>query len=102
MKYAVIRIKNNQYKVVEGEELLVDKLNDKTIDSEVLLYVDGKNIKLGDPVIKKAKVKIKVIEEEVKGEKIHVQTFKAKSRYRRKKGFRPVYSRIKIEKLSLT
>jgi len=102
MKYAVIRIKGNQFKVSEGEEILIDKIIDKTVEPEVLLYVDGKKAKVGNPVVKKAKVKIKILEKELKGKKIHVQTFKAKSRYRRKKGFRPIYSKIMIEKLSLS
>ncbi len=99
-KYAVIRIKGNQYQVTEGEEILVDKLADKKIEAEVLLLVDKKKIKIGKPIVKGVKVKLKVLKEEEKGKKLYVQKFKAKSRYRRKYGFRPVYTRLLVEKIS--
>ncbi len=40
MKYAVIRLQGNQYKVSEGEEILVDYLGGKKPAPEVLLFVD--------------------------------------------------------------
>ena len=99
-KYAVIRIKGNQYKVTEGQELLVDKLRDKKIEPEVLLLVDDGKVKVGKPTAKDTKVKIKILKEEEKGKKLYVQKYKAKSRYRKKIGFRPVYTRLLVEKIS--
>lgn len=98
-KYAVVRIKGHQYKVTEGEEILVDKLGKEKLEPEVLLVVDGEKVAVGKPVIKEAKVKIKVVKEEEKGEKIHVRKYKSKSRYRRHIGFRPRYTRLLIEKI---
>jgi large subunit ribosomal protein L21 len=98
-KYAVIKIKGTQYKVSEGDEILVDKLNGKP-EPEVLLLVDDDKVKVGKPKVTGASLKLKVLNEVEKGEKISVQTFKAKSRYRRKIGFRPQYSRILVEKIS--
>src|SRR3990167_7333517 len=98
MKYAVIKLQGRQYKVEEGEEILVDKFTEKKVSPEVFLVIDGKEMKIGKPVVKSAKVKIKVMGNE-KGEKIMVQKFKAKSRYRRKMGFRPQYTRLLIEKI---
>ena len=100
MKYAVIRIKGNQYKVTEGQELLVDRLKDTKIKPEVLLLVNNGKISIGKPTVKDAKVKIKVIKEEEKGKKLYIQKFRAKSRYRRKMGFRPLHTRLLIEKIS--
>ena len=99
MKYAVIRIKGRQYKVTEGEELLVDKSLEKEIIPEVLLIVEDGKVKIGAPKVKNAKVKLKVLKDEEKGKKLHIQKYKAKSRYRRKAGFRPVYTRLLIEKI---
>jgi large subunit ribosomal protein L21 len=99
MKYAVIELKGTQYKVKEGDELLVDKLGDDKPDARVLLLVDGKKVTVGKPEVKGAKVKLKVLEKELKGKKVSVETFKAKSRYRRKIGFRPQLSKIKVEKI---
>lgn len=98
-KYAVIKLKNSQFKVSEGDEILVDKLSEKP-DAEVLMVVEDGKVKLGKPKVKGAKVILKVIEEKEKGKKIHVQKYKAKSRYRRKIGFRPVFTRLKAQKIS--
>lgn len=101
MKYAVVRINGHQYIVEEGMEVLVDKLADpKKITAEVLLTVDGEKVKVGKPLVKEAKVTFKVISDLEKGEKVHVKTYKAKSRYRKHKGFRHQYSRLKVEKIS--
>ena len=99
-KYAVIRIKGQQYKVSEGDEILIGKTSDKKIEAEVLLYSDGKEIKVGKPVVSGIKVKLKVLEEAEKGKKLHVKKYRAKSRYRKKIGFRPVYTRLLIEKIA--
>lgn len=99
MKYAIVKIKGQQYKVSEGDEILVDKLGTDKPDVKILLVVNEKNVKIGKPEVKDAKIKIKILEAEEKGKKLYVQTFKAKSRYRRKIGFRPIYSRLLIEKI---
>ncbi|OGM24929.1 50S ribosomal protein L21 [Candidatus Woesebacteria bacterium RIFCSPHIGHO2_02_FULL_38_9] len=101
MKYAVIRLKGHQYKVKEGEEILVDHLDSKKIEPEVLLISEGDKVEVGKPVINDEKVIIKIMEEEVKGEKIHILKYKAKSRYRKHTGFRPLYTKLLIEKISL-
>jgi large subunit ribosomal protein L21 len=99
-KYAVLRIGGKQYKAVEGKEILVDKLVDpKKFDVETLLIVDGEKVKVGKPVIKEAKIKVKVVTELEKGEKIEIYKFKAKSRYKRHTGFRPQYTRLLIESI---
>jgi len=99
-KYAVVRIGGKQYKVTEGKEILVDKLTDpKKFDVETLLAVDGEKVRVGKPVVKDAKIKIKVVAGLEKGEKIEIYKFKAKSRYKRHIGFRPQYSRLLVEKI---
>jgi large subunit ribosomal protein L21 len=101
MKYAVIRLQGQQFRVSEGDEILVGKLKDpKKVEPEVLLVVDEAKVKIGKPVIKDAKVAIKVLSELEKGEKIEIYKFKAKSRYKRHTGFRPKYSRLQIGKIS--
>lgn len=99
-KYAVIKLNNVQYKVNEGDELLVDKITDKKALAEVLLVVDGENVKVGDPVVKGAKVDFKILEEVEKGDKVTVVKYRSKSRYRKTMGFRPVHTRIKVTKIS--
>lgn len=99
-KYAVIRIKGNQFKVTEGEEILVGKLGKEKVEPEVLLLVNNGKVSVGKPTVKVAKIKLKVVTEEEKGKKLYVTTYRAKSRYRRKRGFRPLYTRLLVEKIS--
>ncbi len=100
-KFAVIRITGKQYRVTESEEILVDKINDlKKVEPEVLLYVEGDKVEVGTPVLTKVKVKVKVITEVEKGEKIDIFKYKAKSRERRHVGFRAQHTRLLIEKIS--
>lgn len=101
MKYAVIKLQGHQYKVEEGTTILVDKLADpKKPDPRVLLLVDGDKVTVGKPEVKGASVTFKVLAEEEKGEKVTVLKYKAKSRYRRKTGFRPVYTKLQVSKIT--
>ena len=102
--FAIVQIGGKQYKVTEGSELLVDKLNATnggvTLD-KVLLFVDGGEVKIGTPTVSGAQVVAKVLGQE-KGEKVTVLKFKAKLRYRRKSGFRAALTRIKIDAIKVT
>lgn len=100
MKYAVIKLQGRQYIVKEGQKLLVDKLPKSKPEVKVLFLRDEKKVLIGKPYIEKAKVDYKVLEEEKKGEKIKVLIYKAKSRYRKRKGIRPIYSQIEITQIS--
>ena len=99
MKYAVIRINGHQYRVEEGQEMAVDRLEAKEGQEieipEVLLVVDGEKIEIGQPLVSKTKIKAKVLEN-LKGEKIRIVHFRAKSRYRKTRGFRALLTKIKI------
>lgn len=98
MKYAIIRINKTQYKVSEGDEILVDLLKQEKIEPEVLFLSDEDKIQIGQPLLPKVKIEIKKLENE-KGEKIQVKTYKAKSRHRRHIGFRAKLTRLKIVKI---
>lgn len=98
-KYAVIKLVGHQYKVSEGEEFLVDHLVDPKIQPEVLLVVEEAKVKVGQPKVGNAKVGIKIMGEE-KGRKIDIYKYKAKSRYRKHVGFRPLYTKIQIGKIT--
>jgi len=104
-QYAIIKIGAHQFKVSQDDELEIDKIEgeegQKLVFEEVLLLVTDEEIKIGQPVIKGAKIQATLLEQK-KGKKIRVATYKAKSRYRRVKGFRPHLSKIKIEKISLS
>lgn len=100
MKYCVLLLSGKQYRVSEGDEILVSKLKGKA-DPKILLLKDDDKLELGKPYLEKAKVDLKV-GEMVKGEKIEVFKFKAKARYRKHLGFRPQFSPVTIEKISFS
>lgn len=99
--YAVVNYNGRQYKVSEGDELLLDKVgtSDKKIElSDVAMIVEGEKTAVGTPTVKGATVTLEVLGLE-KGEKVTVQKYKAKSRYRKKIGFRPQYTRVRVQKI---
>ena len=100
MDYAVIKTGGKQYRVSTGDILEIDKLpqlKESVVTFEdVLLWVAGDQVKIGKPVLSDVKVKAKILEQK-KGEKIRVSKFKAKSRYRRAIGFRPLLTKVVIE-----
>jgi len=95
MKYAVVRIGNRQFRVKEGQQLTVDRF-DGQVD-EVLLFVDGEDVRIGQPLVKNVKVKTKIVDEGYV--KTEIRRFKAKSRYRRKKGHKQPVTTVKIESI---
>lgn len=100
--YAVIEASGRQYRVSKGDEILLDgwvEGSEKKIEfDKVLLVVRNGEIKLGQPVVKGALAIGKVLEH-LKGKKIEVVKFRAKSRYRRKRGFRQRQTRVIIEEI---
>lgn len=102
--WAVIRTGGKQYKVKEGETLEVEKLDvekDKTISFDEVLLIGGDKITVGTPLVAKAKVSAKVIEDLIKDKKIRVVKFKSKSKYMRTNGHRHQRTKIQIEKINL-
>jgi large subunit ribosomal protein L21 len=98
-KYAIVQLAGKQFRIQEGEQFVVDKIDvEESKDfeiEEVLLIKDGKDIKLGTPFIKDASVKFKLLEQ-FRSKKLRVAKFKAKSRYRRVKGHRQHQSKIEV------
>lgn len=93
---AVIRVGSSQHLVKPGSVLLVDR---PQIDA-VLLVIDDQTIHVGQPHLTQAEVSFTNLGI-VKGKKIRVSTYKAKSRYRKTRGFRPRYTQIKIADISV-
>lgn len=102
MNYAIVKIGSSQYKVDEGMKLEVDKLSFKKGDKielkEVLLTLKDDKVTLGQPFVKDALVKATVLDN-IKGPKIDVYKFKAKTGYRRKMGFRSQKTTLQIENI---
>jgi large subunit ribosomal protein L21 len=96
--YAIIKVAGKQYRVREGERLLVDRLREDegaTFTPAVLL-VGGD----GDPVIAPGDVKVTArVLGAAKGPKIRIGKYKKRTGYRRHTGFRASLTRIEIESI---
>ena len=95
---AVVKISGKQYVVSEKESLLVDLLPEgtKELTLDALLVIDGDKTKVGTPTVKGAVVKAKVVEAEVKGDKLRVIRYKSKKRVHKETGHRQKYTKIQI------
>lgn len=101
--YAVIETGGKQYRVQEGDTIVVEKLDvavgEKVTFERVLMISDGDTVKVGTPVVESSNVYGTVVEHG-KGEKVVIFKYKAKKDYRKKQGHRQPYTMIKIEKVS--
>jgi large subunit ribosomal protein L21 len=96
MTYAIVRLGGKQYRVREGEQLVVDRLaveESKTFHPEVLLVGgDGKP----ELAPKGVQVTAKVVGHEL-GDKIVIGKHRRRTGYRRRNGFRAHLSRVEIQ-----
>ena len=98
--YAVIKTGGKQYRVSEGDEIFVEKLNanaDDVVTFDQVLMLDSK---VGSPYLSNVTVEGKVLKNG-KAKKIRIFKYKNKSRSNRKtQGHRQPYTKIKITKIN--
>lgn len=101
MDFAIIRLQGHQEIVnAETKELIVDRIteeNGKIIKPEVLLTSINDVVVIGQPLVLDFPIELEIVKEE-KGEKIYVQKFHSKARYRRRTGFRAKQTVLKLVK----
>jgi large subunit ribosomal protein L21 len=100
--FAVVDILGQQFKVVENTKYYVPRLNQEpesevTFD-QVLLLSDGKETKVGSPVVKGAKVTAKVLSH-LKDDKVIVFKKKRRKGYRKLNGHRQQLTRIEVTQI---
>ncbi len=98
MTYAIIKVAGKQYRVREGERLLVDRLaqDEGATFTPTVLLVGGD----GAPVLAPDDVKVTAtVLGPVKGPKIRIGKYKKRTGYRRHTGFRASLTQIKIESI---
>jgi large subunit ribosomal protein L21 len=100
--YAIVRTGGKQYRV-EPEQLIdVDSLPAEvgsTVEmTDVLLIAGNGDVKVGRPVLEGARVIAEVVEQG-RGPKIIVFKYKAKTRYRRRRGHRQGYTRLVVRQI---
>ena len=104
--YAIISDGGRQHKVVEGQELHVDYRDNAAAGDElkfdkVVAFSDGTNLKLGKPTLGGATVSAKVVGV-FQGPKLVIQKFRRRKTYRCRTGHRQMYTKVKVEKISVS
>jgi len=97
--YAVVKTGGKQYRVAKDDVILVEKLaadvGDEIQLDDVMMVDDGKDPKIGAPLIDGAAVKAKVVDQ-TRGKKIIVFKKKRRHNYRRKNGHRQDLTVLRI------
>ena len=97
MSYAIITVGGKQYRVREGERLLVDRVTTeagKTFEPRVLLV--GGN---GDTDLAPSTTVTARVVDHVLGDKIRIGKYKKRTGYKRHTGFRAALTQIEIESI---
>ncbi len=97
--YALVEYKGKQYKAEKDALITVDKLDvekGQTVDIDTVIMVnDGKNVQVGTPYVKDAKVSA-VVEDSFRDKKVLVLKYKSKKDYHRTIGHRQHYTNIRV------
>ncbi len=102
--YAIVQIGSAQYRVAKGEVIKVDRLDQglgKTVNlDKVILLSDGKKeVTIGKPFLKGAKVSAEVLRH-FDGKKIIAFKYNRRKHYFKKRGHRQLLTEIKIKDIS--
>src|SRR5579859_4684859 len=101
--YAIVKTGGKQYRVEQGQSLLVERLPIEDGDRatlQPLLYVDGDNVVDGDGLAK-VSVQARVLGHE-RGPKLRVVKFKPKRGYKRRTGHRQELTRIEVTEIKFS
>ena len=99
--YAIIATGGKQYKVSEGDEIKVEKLDAEvgaTVTFDQVVAVSDGSLKVGADVAS-ANVTATVMDQ-ARARKVIVYKYKRKTGYHKKNGHRQAYTQVKIEKIN--
>jgi len=103
--YAIIQVGSSQYKVSEGDTIATNRLAQEagktcTID-EVLLFADGKDIRVGQPHLKDVKVTAQVLDHP-RGDKTIAFKYRKRKASQTTRGHRQDLTTLNITKIAAT
>ena len=100
--FAIIETGGKQYQVTEGRyvdiELLDNEVDSKVVFENVIMLVNGKKSKVGQPYVEKATVEGTIVEHD-RAKKVIVYKQRPKKGYRKKQGHRQGFTRVMITKI---
>lgn len=105
--YAIVEDGGKQYKVTNGDILLLDrelksvKAEDTTITLDRVLLVGGAgDAKIGTPTVAGASVTAEVLEA-TRGPKIDIQKYKRRKGYHKRQGHRQNYLKVRVSAINV-
>ena len=100
--YAIVKCGGRQYRAEEDHSFAVEKLpyevGEEIELNDVLLLADGDDISVGQPAVEGASVKATVVEQ-YRGKKIFVWKYRPRKRYRKRRGHRQSYTRLRVDEI---
>ena len=100
--YAIVETGGKQYQVEEGRYVDIEKLegdvDTKVTFDNIVMIVNGKKSKVGQPYVSGASVEGKILKHD-KAKKIIVFKQRPKKGYRKKQGHRQEFTRVMISKI---
>src|SRR5512142_7069 len=99
MRYAIIESGGKQYKAVERQTIVVDRLSDdagKQVDLRALLMADGDDFMVGTPTLGGIQVKATILNH-IRGPKVDRFKYSPKKRIRVRGGHRQQYTQLTID-----
>ena len=103
--YAIVETGGKQYQVEEGRyvdvELLGEEKDAKVVFDKVVMIVNGKKSKVGQPYVANAKAEGTIVKHG-KAKKVIVYKQRPKKGYRKKQGHRQEFTRVMINKIRTT
>ncbi|MFZ0974234.1 MAG: 50S ribosomal protein L21 [Solirubrobacteraceae bacterium] len=100
--YAIVKTGGKQYRVEQGQKLLVERLpvgDGETVALQPLLFVDGSSVVDGEDLAR-VSVEARVVAHE-RGPKLRIVKFKPKRGYKRRTGHRQNLTRIEVTSLGV-
>ncbi len=100
--YAIMRTGGRQFRAEVGKMVDVERMSNAVNDtieiSEVLLIGDGDNTQIGQPTVAGAKIKATVVAQ-YRAKKVIVFKYRQRTNFRRKRGHRQYYTRLRIDEI---
>ncbi|MCL1623791.1 50S ribosomal protein L21 [Moraxella sp. Tifton1] len=101
--YAVIKSGGKQHRVRVGETLKVELIKAEKGETlkieDVLMIVNGTDIKIGQPIVAGASVEAEVIEHG-RGKKVRIVKHRRRKHYHKEQGHRQWFTELKIKAIN--
>ncbi|MCP4429268.1 MAG: 50S ribosomal protein L21 [Chloroflexi bacterium] len=102
--YAIVTSGGRQYRAEEGHTFSVEKLpyevGEQIEFDSVLLLANDDSVNVGQPTVDGVSVKATVIDQ-YRGKKIFVWKYRSSKRYRKRRGHRQFYTRLRVDEIAV-